>query len=131
MAEHVHNVIKEQLADFKKNGFRGVRFEYIKDETPRGPEPDEQDQADHEQWVAGYAIFIAQPEIPNCGCEENEFVSQSEFNYHKFEGELTAHLQAKLGNDVAIKYYEGCYEWECHRPGTKPQRVGSPFEVAD
>lgn len=116
MTIHVANTVAEFLKEIK-NGFNGVQWVELYNETQTGPHEGEQTQEEFEEWISGYAIFVAHADLYGDDLsydDDNEYV-ETEFYWGKFENDFTKELQKRLGDDVKIEFRSGCNEWECQR----------------
>lgn len=103
------------LDEFRKKGLNGIRFVRC---TMQGQH--EQDwlddgytKEDYKSWRHNYASFILQPDLPVL--ESPNQYTAVEFDRESFEKDLERQLVKHLGDDVNIKFNQGCYEYEVTR----------------
>lgn len=101
---HVQREATAMVEEWKENGFKGAYFNECRMEPTSWDdwESDGRTREEYEAFVQDYAIFVAD---------------------HPFSDELMQEIIRRLGDDVEIKHYPNCSEYECQRLRQQNRRV--------
>ena len=92
---NIKKAATQLLKELKGQGFNGVNVTPTTECT--------------EEWNENYAIFILECETEIFGESENDYVR---FDLDRFYADLKQYLIKTFGDDVNIKHYPACSEWE-------------------
>jgi hypothetical protein len=110
--KHIQQEAIKMVQDWEDNGFEGVDFVQCH-ACPQSREENEQTQEEFDKWVENYVVFIAQPDL-FVDEPANRFISH-EADLFGFQEALNKEIKRRLGDDITIRYSEGCFEYEVER----------------
>lgn len=113
---HIQREAAKMVEEWATKGFNGVDFYECRLEPTRLDDwlDDGRTKADYEEFIAGYAIFIASPDL-ECEVLSNHPYATNEVDSPRFYRDLQAEMKRRLGGDIEITHYEGCGEFEIQR----------------
>ena len=114
--KHIQEEATAMVAEWKKNGFNGVQFVecYMEPTLWSDWESDGRSREEYDEFVKGYAIFVAHPDLYLDRDASNSYQS-TEIDWFGFDRDLQAEMKRRLGDDIQIQHYGGCNEYEIQR----------------
>ncbi|TWU67284.1 hypothetical protein V7x_28580 [Crateriforma conspicua] len=113
---HIQNEATKMIEEWKAKGFNGVRFVECRMEPTAWEdwESDGRSRQEYDEFVEGYAIFIAHPDLYSDYEPANRYELNS-IDWDGFAKDLEAEMRRRLGDDIEIEHYPNCHEYEIQR----------------
>lgn len=115
---HLQNAATQMIEEFAKHGFNGVQFEDCRIEPARLDDwlSDGKAPEDHDAFIASYATFILTPDMPMPSRMPGDTrYDRAYFDFDQFDADLLKEMRRRFGEDVTIRFHEGCGEYEIER----------------
>jgi hypothetical protein len=116
---HVEEEATKLIAEWKANGFNGVHMVDCYMEPCRWDdwEGDGKTREEFEAFRAGYACFVAAPDLwPGFSSYQDDSpYSKREIDWFGCYDDMIAEIKKRLGDDVVVNHRSGCNEFECQR----------------
>lgn len=102
--------------EWKISGFNDVPFIecYLEPTRWEDFEADGRSRDDFEKTISDYAIFVAHPDLYIDLTEESQYHS-TEVDWNGFTNDVITEIKRRVGEDVSVKHYSGCHEYEVQR----------------
>lgn len=120
---HVEREAAKLIEEWKSKGFNGIRFIdcYMQPTSWEDFESDGKTREEYEQWIQGYACFVAHPDIyDDFGFRGNPY-AKTGVDWGQCFSDMIAAIKQRLGDDIDVQHRSGCHEFECFRKEKTPE----------